>query len=408
MSNGRKDVTVVGAGLIGLSTAMQLLQRKPGLKLSIVEKADSTASQQSGHNSGVIHSGIYYKPGSFKARFCVEGRASMTQFCMDNEIPVWACGKLIVATNPTEEARLDDLFERGINNAVDGLRLVDRSEMTEIEPFVEGTKALYAPKTGIVDYRRVADAYSEKVQSSGGEITFRAEVKNISNRSHRFGGTNYAIETTSGEIETKYLINCAGLHSDLIAVMSGVNPGLRIIPFRGEYYTLAKSSEHMVKGLIYPVPDPKFPFLGVHLTQTMKGWVEAGPNAVLALKREGYRKRDFSFTDFGRTVTFPGFWKMSLNSWRVGWWEINRSMRKSVFLKSLQKLMPSLNKSDLAPGGSGVRAQAVHTDGTLLDDFRIDESATAIHVLNAPSPGATSSLVIGNYIADKAEANFGL
>lgn len=387
---------------------MELLQRRPGLKLTVVEKADAPASQQSGHNSGVIHSGIYYKPGSFKARFCVEGRASMTRFCLDNEIPVWTCGKLIVATNPAEEARLDGLFERGTNNAVEGLRLVDREEMDEIEPFVEGTKALYAPKTGIVDYRKVADVYREKVQSLGGGIRFNSEVKNISNGVRRSDGTNYTLETTSGEIETKFLVNCAGLHSDLVAAMSGVNPGLRIIPFRGEYYTLAKSSEHMVKGLIYPVPDPTFPFLGVHLTQTMKGWVEAGPNAVLALKREGYRKRDFSFSDFGRTVAFPGFWKMSMQSWKVGLWEMNRSMRKGVFLKSLQKLMPSLEKSDLAPGGSGVRAQAVHSDGTLLDDFRIDESATAVHVLNAPSPGATSSLVIGNYIADKAEANFSI
>ncbi|MCY4475547.1 MAG: L-2-hydroxyglutarate oxidase [Chloroflexi bacterium] len=408
MNNGRQDVTIVGAGLIGLSTAMELLQRKPGLKLTVVEKADGPASQQSGHNSGVIHSGIYYKPGSFKAQFCVEGRASMTQFCLDNEIPVWECGKLIVATNPAEEARLEDLWERGTNNAVEGLRIVDREEMGEIEPFVEGTKALYAPKTGIVDYRKVADVYSEKVQSLGGNIQFNSEVKNIIPNGQGSDGTNYTVETTSGEIETKYLVNCAGLHSDLIAAMSGVNPGLRIVPFRGEYYTLAKSSEHMVKGLIYPVPDPSFPFLGVHLTQTMKGWVEAGPNAVLAMKREGYRKRDFSFVDFGRTVTFPGFWKMSLKSWKVGLWEMNRSLRKDVFLNSLRKLMPSLKKSDLAPGGSGVRAQAVHSDGSLLDDFRIDESATAVHVLNAPSPGATSSLVIGNYIADKAEANFRL
>ena len=408
MNNGRQDVTIVGAGLIGLSTAMELLQRKPGLKLTVVEKADGPASQQSGHNSGVIHSGIYYKPGSFKAQFCVEGRASMTQFCLDNEIPVWECGKLIVATNPAEEARLEDLWERGTNNAVEGLRIVDREEMGEIEPFVEGTKALYAPKTGIVDYRKVADVYSEKVQSLGGNIQFNSEVKNIIPNGQGSDGTNYTVETTSGEIETKYLVNCAGLHSDLIAAMSGINPGLRIVPFRGEYYTLAKSSEHMVKGLIYPVPDPSFPFLGVHLTQTMKGWVEAGPNAVLAMKREGYRKRDFSFVDFGRTVTFPGFWKMSLKSWKVGLWEMNRSLRKDVFLNSLRKLMPSLKKSDLAPGGSGVRAQAVHSDGSLLDDFRIDESATAVHVLNAPSPGATSSLVIGNYIADKAEANFSL
>jgi L-2-hydroxyglutarate oxidase len=404
----RWDVAVIGGGIIGLSSALHLTRLYPKTSVVILEKEGELALHQTGHNSGVIHSGIYYKPGSFKARFCVEGRASMTQFCIDNEIPVWTCGKLIVATTPAEEARLDDLLERGTDNAVEGLKLVEPSEMAEIEPFVKGTKALYAPKTGIVDYRKVADAYSDKVQSLGGEIVFNSEVKDISNGSRRSDGTSYTIETTSGDIATKYLVNCAGLHSDLIAVMSGVNPGLRIIPFRGEYYTLAKSSEHMVKGLIYPVPDPAFPFLGVHLTQTMKGWVEAGPNAVLALKREGYRKRDFSFADFGRTVTFPGFWKMTLDSWKVGLWEMNRSLRKGVFLNSLQKLMPSLKKSDLAPGGSGVRAQAVHRNGTLLDDFRIDESATAVHVLNAPSPGATSSLVIGNYIADKAEANFSL
>ncbi len=407
MNGGIQDVTVVGAGLIGLSTAMQLLERKPDLKVSVIEKADSVASQQSGHNSGVIHSGIYYKPGSFKARFCVEGRATMTQFCEENEVPTWTCGKLIVATNEQEEARLDDLFERGTSNNVEGLRIVEPDEMAEIEPHAVGTRALYAPKTGIVDFRNVAKVYEEKVKSKGGRIFFNTQLNRIENRKGSVG-SSHVLETSQGEIETRNIINCAGLHSDIVASMTGTDPVLRIIPFRGEYYTLKKSREHLVKGLIYPVPDPQFPFLGVHLTQTMKGWVEAGPNAVLAIKREGYRKRDFSVADFARTISFPGFWKMAANNWQVGLWETHRSIRKSVFLKSLQRLMPELEMSDLAPGGSGVRAQAVNPDGSLLDDFRIDESETAIHVLNAPSPGATSSLVIGNYISDIAEANFRL
>ena len=261
LSARQQDVTVVGAGLIGLSTAMHLLKQKPGLKLTVLEKADGPASQQSGHNSGVIHSGIYYQPGSFKAKFCVQGRATMTEFCRVNEIPVWVCGKLIVATNPEEEKRLDNLMERGTQNLVDGLRMVDRVEMGEIEPFVEGTKALYAPKTGIVDYRKVADVYVEKVRSLGGEVRFNSAVLDISNRtaSGNSDGTNYVVRTSGGEIETKTLVNCAGLHSDVIAEMSGVDPGLRIIPFRGEYYTLRKQSENMVKGLIYPVPDPRVP-----------------------------------------------------------------------------------------------------------------------------------------------------
>ncbi len=406
MNGGIQDVTVVGAGLIGLSTAMQLLERKPYLKVSVIEKADSVASQQSGHNSGVIHSGIYYKPGSFKARFCVEGRATMTRFCAENEVPTWTCGKLIVATDEREEARLEDLLERGTANNVEGLRMVGPEEMAEIEPHAVGTRALYAPKTGIVDFRNVARVYEEKVRSRGGNIYFSTQLNGVQNRNGSVA--RHILDTSQGEIETRNIINCAGLHSDIVAKMTGIDPVLRIIPFRGEYYTLKKSREHLVKGLIYPVPDPQFPFLGVHLTQTMKGWVEAGPNAVLAVKREGYRKRDFSARDLMRTVSFPGFWKMAKNNWKVGVWETHRSIRKSAFLKSLQRLMPELEMSDLAPGGSGVRAQAVNPDGTLLDDFRIDEGESAIHVLNAPSPGATSSLVIGNYIADIAEANFRL
>ena len=382
---------------------MELLGRFPRLKLAIIEKDGGEATQQSGHNSGVIHSGIYYKPGSFKASFCVEGRASMISFCEENDIPVWTCGKLITATRSEELPRLDALLERGTANQVVGLRMVEPEQIKEIEPAVSAIRALWAPKTGIVDYRKVAAAYASKVRDRGGEIVFNARLSAV-----RAKNGLPVLETSAGEFETKSVINCGGLHSDLVAEMMGVDPGLRIIPFRGEYYTLRKESERLVKGLIYPVPDPAFPFLGVHLTQTMKGWVEAGPNAVLATKREGYRKRDFSFSDFIRTVTYPGFWKMSLREWKTGLWEMNRSLRKSVFLKSLRKLVPELTAKDLAPGGSGVRAQAVDRQGNLLDDFRINETAGAIHVLNAPSPGATASLVIGRHVADMAEKNFGL
>jgi L-2-hydroxyglutarate oxidase len=411
VNNGRKyhlsstkyDVVVIGAGIIGLSTAMKLLERFPRIKLAVLEKDVKEGTQQSGHNSGVIHSGIYYRPGSFKADFCVAGRSSMTQFCEENDIAVWTCGKLIVANDADGIERLNVLEERGNANQVEGLRMVDKDEMAEIEPHVVALKALYAPGTGIVDYRNVTAVYADRVRAAGGEIHFGTEL----NGSKAIGGVT-VLNTTSGSFETKNVINCAGLHSDLVAETMGVETGLRIIPFRGEYYKLRKDREFMVKGLIYPVPDPAFPFLGVHLTQTMKGWVEAGPNAVLAMKREGYRKLDFSMNDFLRTITFPGFWKMGIRDWKTGVWEINRSLRKSVFLNSLQQLVPELSSNDLDGRGSGVRAQAVDRSGNLVDDFRIEESRGAIHVLNAPSPGATSSLVIGDYIADLAVKNFGL
>ena len=403
MGSKKYDVVVIGAGIIGLSTAMKLLERFPNIKLAVLEKNAVQGTQQSGHNSGVIHSGIYYIPGSYKADFCVSGRATMTQFCEENEIPVWTCGKLIVANDDAGVERLNTLEERGTANKVEGLRMVNADEMAEIEPHVVARKALYAPGTGIVDYRNVTAAYADHVRSAGGEINFNTELTGS-----MVGAGVTVLNTTSGDYETTNVINCAGLHSDVVAETMGVDTGLRIIPFRGEYYKLRKDSERLVKGLIYPVPDPAFPFLGVHLTQTMKGWVEAGPNAILATKREGYRKRDFSFTDFLRTVTFPGFWKMSIREWKTGVWELNRSLRKGVFLESLQKLVPELTSDDLAGTGSGVRAQAVDKAGVLVDDFRIDESKGAIHVLNAPSPGATSSLVIGDYIVDLAEKNFAL
>ncbi|MCH8235900.1 MAG: L-2-hydroxyglutarate oxidase [Chloroflexi bacterium] len=403
MADTQYDIAIVGAGIIGLSTALTLLGRHPALKIAILEKGGDIAQQQTGHNSGVIHSGIYYRPGSFKARYCVEGRASMVKFCQENEIPYREIGKVIVAADEGQLERLRTLEERGKANQVEGLRLVDQDELAELEPHVKGIAALFSPKTGIVNYQDVTRVYAEKVQASGGELHLNSQVEGF----ERHDGVIY-IETEKAEYRTKNVINCAGLHSDRVARMMGVDPGLRIIPFRGEYYTIKKEREYLVKHLIYPVPDPEFPFLGVHFTHNMKGYVEAGPNAVLAMRREGYRKRDFSIGDSWETFTFGGFWKMTARDWKTGFYEMNRSLRKSVFVKDLQKMIPEIQKSDLGVGGSGVRAQAVDNKGNLLDDFRIAQTEDAVHVLNAPSPGATASLVIGNHVANLAEETFSL
>ena len=403
MSEPTYDLVVIGAGIIGLSAAMELKHRYPALRLLVLEKSINLGTQQSGHNSGVIHSGIYYKPGSFKSRFCVEGRRTMAQFCDEHAIPTWRCGKLIIANSDAEMIRLEALRERGVANQVEGLEIVGPERIAEIEPHVRAKKALWAPNTGIVDFRKVTQAFAEIFQAAGGELRVRSAFIRAVDRS---GYT--VLETETGEVATRYVVNCAGLHCDRVARRMGIDPHLQIIPFRGEYFTLRKDREYLVKGLIYPEPDPAFPFLGVHLTQTMKGWVEAGPNAVLATQREGYSRWDFSARDFSEIIRYAGFWKMFARDWRTGLWEINRSIRKSVFLKSLQALVPALEASDLAGAGSGVRAQAVDPAGNLLDDFRIQQTDRAIHVLNAPSPGATSSLVIGRHIAEMAGKNFQL
>lgn len=403
MAVNQYDVAVIGAGIIGLATAMTLLERHPSLRVGILEKDDAVAAQQSGHNSGVVHSGIYYAPGSAKARLCVSGRRAMVKFCREHEIPYREIGKVIVATDESQMPRLHALHERGIANQVEDLRLVDQDELKDLEPYVRGVAALWAPHTGIVDYREVARVMADVIRSRGGEIHLNSRLDTI----ERHDGL-MQLGTGPAEYKTRFIINCAGLHSDRVARLVGADPGLRIIPFRGKYFHLRQDREYLVNHLIYPVPDPAFPFLGVHFTRDIKNRVEAGPNAVLALAREGYRSWDFNLNDMWDTFTHPGFWKMTRRDWRAGVNEIHRSVRKGAFVRDLQQLIPSIARSDLDGGSSGVRAQAVDRDGTLVDDFRIVSTREAVHVLNAPSPGATASLSIGAHIADIADAAFSL
>ena len=402
MESSPYDIAIIGGGILGLSTAMQLAARAPKWRVAVLEKEEQLATHQTGHNSGVMHSGIYYRPGSHKAQFCVAGLNNLVKFCDENEIEYQQCGKVIIAIEESELGRLQDLYERGTANGVPDLEIVGPERLREIEPHVAGVQALWAPHTGIVDFTKVAAAYADKFQQAGGDIFTGAPVRKII----RSTGS-VALETPKGTLQAKNLINCGGLYADRIAAMTGENVPVRIIPFRGEYYTLRPESHHLVSGLIYPVPDPQFPFLGVHFTRNIKGHVEAGPNAVLALRREGYRKRDFHLGESLSNLAYPGFWKMSLKYWKIGMGEVYRSYNKRVFLRDLQRLLPEIKDSDLAGGGSGVRAQAVAKDGSLLDDFSIIQGRDAIHVLNAPSPGATSSLAIGEHIAGLAVANFG-
>ncbi|CUV01870.1 MAG: L-2-hydroxyglutarate oxidase [Dehalococcoidia bacterium] len=402
MESNQYDIAIIGGGILGLSTAMQLMERAPNWRVAVIEKEAQLAMHQTGHNSGVMHSGIYYRPGSHKAQFCVAGLNNMVKFCDENEIEYQQCGKVIVALNESELGRLQDLFERGTANGVPDLEIVGPERLKEIEPHTVGIRALWAPHTGIVDFTKVAAAFANKFQQAGGDIFTGAAVKKITNMTG-----SVALETTKGTLQAKHLINCAGLYADKVATMTGEKLGVKIIPFRGEYYTLRPESHHLVSGLIYPVPDPQFPFLGVHFTRNIKGHVEAGPNAVMALRREGYRKRDFSLGESMANLAYPGFWKMAAKYWKIGMGEVYRSFNKRVFLHDLQRLIPEIRNSDLDSGGSGVRAQAVARDGSLLDDFSIIQERDAIHVLNAPSPGATSSLAIGDHIAGLAVENFG-
>src|SRR5271165_2071332 len=395
MADRQAELLIIGAGIVGLATALEFTRRFPGRRVLVVEKEDRVAAHQTGHNSGVIHSGIYYRTGSLKARNCVAGCASMKRFCTEHGIPFEECGKLVVATTPEEVPRLKQLYERGIANGVQGLRLLDRDEFRELEPHANGICALHVPSTGIVDYTEVAKKYAELIERAGGEIVFHAKVTGL-----RDDGEANVVETTAGAFRANHVINCAGLYSDTITRMAGCKTDLEIIPFRGEYYEVKPERRHLVKNLIYPVPDPRFPFLGVHFTRRVNGSVEAGPNALLAFRREGYTGSSVDLTEAVETLRYPGLWKLARKYWKMGMAEQYRSWVKSAFTRALQKMVPELQESDLAPGGSGVRAQAVDANGNLLDDFYFVHSGRMIHVCNVPSPAATASLEIGREIVD--------
>jgi L-2-hydroxyglutarate oxidase len=397
VTDPRFDIVIVGAGIVGLATAMELVRRCPDLKLVVLEKEGEVAAHQTGNNSGVIHAGLYYKPGSLKARTVVEGARLMVEFCQEHNLPYDLCGKVVVAVNEDELSRLEELYRRGTANGVLGLTRITGDEIKEYEPHGTGVAGLWSPNTGIVDYTAVARTYAKIVQQGGGEVRLNAEVIGIDEKPGEL-----VVQTTGGDVHTRALINCAGLQSDLVAKMTGSAQGLRIVPFRGEYYKLTPESQKLIRGLIYPVPDPRFPFLGVHFTKKIDGSVEAGPNAVLAFRREGYRKTDFSLGYVAGLLTFAGFWIMASKYWRMGFGEMYRSLNKRAFVTALQALLPELGMDDVGPGGAGVRAQAMDAKGNLLDDFSIIEGRNAIHVLNAPSPAATASIVIGRAIADRA------
>jgi L-2-hydroxyglutarate oxidase len=403
------DLTIIGGGILGLATALKIARAHADIKLLILEKEAELARHQTGNNSGVIHSGLYYRPCSLKAKSCVSGRKELMGFCDANAVPYEICGKVVVATSQEELPRLEELHRRGQANGLEGLEIVGPERLRELEPYATGVKALFVPETGIVDYKKVAAAYAEKVRDANGDIRLRQKVLGIID-----GREEIVLQTSGGDYRTRFLINCCGLQSDIVAQMM---PGMsraegeeehRIIPFRGEYYKLAPERQYLVKNLIYPVPDPTFPFLGVHFTRMARGGVEAGPNAVFAYAREGYSHSDINLSDLWRTVSFKGFWAITAKYWQTGCGELYRSLSKKAFVRALQKLLPEIRESDLVAGGAGVRAQAVSAGGALVDDFIIKHSRRAIHILNAPSPGATASLAIGQQISEMAEKNFNL
>ena len=402
MTDSRHDVTIIGGGIVGLAVALALTKRFPRLRLLLLEKENHVGQHQSSHNSGVIHSGIYYQPGSLKAKLCVEGARAMVEFCRAHGIPHQVCGKVIVATHEDEVPRLDELRRRGEANGLTGVQSIGPEQLREIEPHASGLRALVVPSTGITDYAAVCAKYAELVQAQGGVILTSTAVTGL-----RQLASEIMVETNGGAFSTSYLINCAGLFSDRISRMAGEEPDVMIVPFRGEYHDLVPERSSLVRALIYPVPQPRFPFLGVHFTRRISGSVSAGPNAVLALRREGYRHTDFNLRDMASSVMFPGFWRMAARDWRSGLEEFRRSFSKSELVRALQRLVPEVQEKDLVPGGSGVRAQALKRDGTLADDFQFVPSGTLLHVLNVPSPAATASLPIGRAIGEMAAKNFG-
>jgi (S)-2-hydroxyglutarate dehydrogenase len=394
MTDARFDLGVVGGGIVGLAVAMAATARFPGRQIVVLEKETGVGRHQTGRNSGVVHSGLYYRPGSEKARLCVEGGRLLREFCAERGLPFMTCGKVVVATGDDERAALEALLQRGAANGVPGLRIVGPEELREREPAAAGVAGLVVPDAAITDYARVAGAFAGVVEASGGMVRTGARLLAL----RRDGAVTLAV-TTAGEFAARVLVNCAGLWSDAVARLDGLDPGVRIVPFRGEYYTLGPQAAARVRGLVYPVPDPRFPFLGVHLTRRVDGSVEAGPNAVLALAREGYRWRDISARDLGGCLLYPGFARMAWRHWPSGLREVARSFSARMFLADLRRLMPGLSREDLRPGGSGVRAQAVAPDGALVDDFRFVRAPGRVHVLNVPSPAATASIAIGRHIA---------
>lgn len=389
------DIIIIGAGLVGLATAYQTKLKNPDSKILILEKENDVALHQSGHNSGVIHSGIYYKPGSLKAKNCIEGYNSIINFAEKHGIKYDLCGKIIVATSQEELPLLDNIYKRGVENGLQNLKYLSRDEFREIEPHCEGIKAIKVPQTGIIDYPGIAKKIKELFEELGGEVRFNSEVKNIIDK-----GSEIIVTTNNAEFKSKKLISCAGLYSDKVTKMTNEKNDVVIIPFRGEYYKIKDEKKYLVKHLIYPVPDPSFPFLGVHFTRMIDGNIEAGPNAVLAFKKEGYNFFDFNFSETMQTMLWPGFRKIVAKYGRTGMGEMHRSLSKSAFTKALQKLLPEIQENDLVPGGSGVRAQACDRNGGLIDDFDIVKNGNIIHVRNAPSPAATSCLSIGNKISE--------
>ena len=394
------DFAVVGGGIVGLSTGMAIYQRFPNAKVVIIEKESGVAEHQTGHNSGVIHSGIYYKPGSFKARFARQGSKSMTEFCQNYGIDHDICGKVIVATKKEELLLLENLYQRGLQNKLT-IQKIGVEELKEIEPHVKGLGAIRVPQAGIVNYKQVSEKFAEIIKENGGEIQLHTRVEKMHEDLDQV-----IIETNRGTLKASIVINCAGLHSDRVARATGYKTDTKILPFRGEYYKLVPEKRHLVKHLIYPVPNPKFPFLGVHFTRMISGEVDAGPNAVLSFKREGYKKTDFNAKDLMESLRFPGLWKMASKFAKEGLDEYIRSFSKKQFTKSLQELIPEIQEDDLIPAPAGVRAQALNSDGTMVDDFHMIMGKRTIHVCNAPSPAATASIEIGKEIVDRVVERF--
>jgi len=394
------DIAVVGGGIVGLATALALLTEQHVASVIVLEAEKQVAAHQTGHNSGVIHAGLYYRPGSLKARLCAEGRTRLYAFCQEHGIPCENTGKLVVALTPAEVPRLEALYERGMANGLHLKRLA-ADELREYEPHVAGLAGLWVQETGIVDYGQVAEAYAHQVQMAGGRVRTNRRIRRVRRLPDRI-----VLETELEEIECRNLIACAGLQADRVAQRCGVEPGVRIVPFRGEYYTIRPERRDLVRGLVYPVPDPQFPFLGVHYTRRVDGSIEAGPNAVLALRREGYGKLSFRAADAWSTLSYGGFWRLAGRYWRTGGGEIYRSFSRYAFWRALQRLTPDLEVEDLVPGGAGVRAQALAPDGKLVDDFHIVSAYRQIHILNAPSPAATASLAIGSHVARLAGESF--